>query len=46
MTTTPPGTQQSQPSHASGPIGHRRPVGKQILLAIVTLGLYGVYWCT
>lgn len=29
---------------AYGPIGHQRPIGKQILLAIVTLGIYGVYW--
>ncbi len=36
--------QQSQPPMSDGPIGHRRPVGKQILLGIVTLGLYGVYW--
>lgn len=27
-----------------GPIGHQRPIGKQIILSIVTLGLYGVYW--
>ncbi len=47
MTTIPtsqPGMQQPQPQSAGGPIGKQRPVGKQILLAIVTLGLYGVYW--
>lgn len=27
-----------------GPIGHQRPNGKQFLLAVVTLGLYGIYW--
>jgi hypothetical protein len=29
---------------ASGPIGKRRKIGMQILLSIVTLGIYGVYW--
>lgn len=29
---------------AYGKIGQQRPIGKQILLAIVTFGLYGVYW--
>ena len=33
-----------QDGRTNGPIGKQRPVGKQILLAIVTLGLYGVYW--
>ena len=28
----------------TGPIGIPRSVGKQVLLAIVTLGIYGVYW--
>lgn len=28
----------------TGPIGQPRNIGVQILLAIVTLGLYGVYW--
>ncbi|MGH9023004.1 MAG: DUF4234 domain-containing protein [Acidimicrobiia bacterium] len=27
-----------------GPIGKQRNIGKQILLSVVTLGLYGVYW--
>ena len=27
-----------------GPIGKRRPIGKQFVLAVVTFGLYGVYW--
>jgi hypothetical protein len=27
-----------------GPIGIQRNIGKQILLSIVTLGLYSVYW--
>ncbi|MDQ3982713.1 MAG: DUF4234 domain-containing protein [Actinomycetota bacterium] len=31
-------------SAASGPIGKRRNIGKQILLSIVTFGIYGVYW--
>lgn len=29
---------------AVGTIGHQRPIGKQIILAVVTFGLYGVYW--
>ncbi|MBI2168835.1 MAG: DUF4234 domain-containing protein [Actinobacteria bacterium] len=28
----------------TGPLGQARPNGKQILLAIVTLGFYGIYW--
>ncbi len=43
----PPATgsyQPPPPTAAYGPIGHQRPVGKQILLAIVTLGFYGIYW--
>ena len=31
-------------SVATGPIGLRRHIGTQILLSIVTLGLYGPYW--
>ena len=27
-----------------GPIGIQRSIGKQILLSVVTLGLYGIYW--
>lgn len=27
-----------------GPIGIQRNIGKQILLSVVTLGLYGIYW--
>ncbi len=27
-----------------GPIGQQRNIKKQVLLSIVTLGLYGVYW--
>ena len=30
------------PTH--GPIGQQRNIGKQVLLSVVTLGLYGVYW--
>ena len=33
-----------QDANTSGPIGKQRPFGKQLLLAIVTFGLYGVYW--
>ncbi len=28
----------------AGPIGVQRDVGKQILLSLVTLGLYGLFW--
>ena len=45
MTTIPsaqPGIQQNPTM--TGPIGKQRPIGKQIVLAIVTFGLYGVYW--
>ena len=28
----------------TGPIGKQRNIGMQILLSVVTLGLYGVYW--
>lgn len=28
----------------TGPIGTQRNVGGQILLSVVTLGLYGIYW--
>lgn len=31
-------------SGASGPLGKREKIGMQILLAVVTFGLYGVYW--
>lgn len=31
-------------TRAVGPIGVPRSVGKQVLLAIVTFGIYGVYW--
>lgn len=34
-----PGAESTQ-----GPIGQQRSIGKQILLSVVTLGLYGVYW--
>ena len=27
-----------------GPIGKQRPNGKQIVLGVVTFGIYGVYW--
>ena len=33
-----------QDGTTNGPIGKQRPIGKQIVLCIVTLGLYGVYW--
>ena len=29
---------------STGPIGMQRSIGTQILLSVVTLGLYGVYW--
>jgi hypothetical protein len=29
---------------ATGPIGKQRNIGTQILLSIVTFGIYGVYW--
>lgn len=42
----PPGS--SSPSGAPpggfGPVGKQRPVGKQIILSVVTFGIYGVYW--
>ncbi len=47
MTTIPssrPGMQQPQNQSPGGPIGKQRPIGKQIVLAVVTFGLYGVYW--
>jgi hypothetical protein len=40
--TPPPPPQYEAPP--AGPIGKQRPVGKQIVLAIVTLGFYGIYW--
>lgn len=27
-----------------GPIGQQRNIGRQILLSVVTFGLYGIYW--
>lgn len=44
MTTIPSSRLGMQDANTNGPIGKQRPIGKQILLAIVTLGLYGVYW--
>lgn len=50
MTTSPsePWSDQQPPGSArhlgAGPIGRRRPIGRQILLAILTLGLYGIFW--
>src|SRR5215212_6765303 len=38
-TTPPPGR-----SVATGPIGFQRNIGTQILLSILTLGLYAPYW--
>ena len=38
----PPPSAGSSP--VSGPIGKQRPNGKQIILGIVTLGIYSVYW--
>jgi hypothetical protein len=32
------------PPVGSGAIGKQRPIGKQIVLGIVTFGIYGVYW--
>ncbi|HYX44279.1 MAG TPA: DUF4234 domain-containing protein [Acidimicrobiales bacterium] len=44
----PPPPPESSPSGLPpagwGPIGKRRPIGTQIVLSIVTLGIYGVYW--
>ena len=39
-----PGSSAGVPSANSGPIGKQRPVGKQIVLSIVTFGIYGIYW--
>ena len=32
------------PEAIHGPIGQQQKIGKQVLLSVVTLGLYGVYW--
>ena len=41
----PPGSSTpGVPPAGSGPVGRQRPVGKQIVLAIVTFGICGVYW--
>ena len=41
----PPGSSApGVPPVNSGPIGKQRPIGKQIVLSIVTFGIYGVYW--
>ena len=38
----------ARPLHGSGqnhgPLGERRSIGTQVLLSIVTLGIYGLYW--
>ncbi|MDQ3898067.1 MAG: DUF4234 domain-containing protein [Actinomycetota bacterium] len=34
----------SDTAAGGGPLGVRRDIGKQILLSIVTLGLYALYW--
>jgi hypothetical protein len=39
-----PGSSAGVPSANPGPIGKQRPVGKQLVLSIVTLGIYGIYW--
>jgi hypothetical protein len=46
MTTTPAPPVPPIPAGSAntGPIGHQRSNGKQILWAILTLGIYGVYW--
>lgn len=44
MTSTPPPPPQAAHSANTGPIGQQRSNGKQILFAIVTLGIYGIYW--
>lgn len=46
MTTTPapPAPPPSTGLGNTGPIGNQRSNGKQILWAILTLGIYGVYW--
>jgi hypothetical protein len=48
MSTMPPPPTPGSPSSGMppanpGPIGKQRPVGKQILLSIVTIGIYGIY---
>lgn len=36
---------QSVPSNpSSGSIGKRRKIGMQVLISVVTLGVYGIYW--
>ena len=42
QTTSPPMSAAARPNQ--GPVGRQRNIGKQVLLSIVTLGLYGVYW--
>jgi hypothetical protein len=32
------------PATATGPIGVQRNIGTQVLLSVVTLGVYGLYW--
>lgn len=46
MSETTPGPSSSlgQATGNPGPIGEQRSIGKQILLSIVTLGLYGLFW--
>jgi hypothetical protein len=34
----------SMTSSIAGPVGQQRSIGRQILLSVVTFGLYGVYW--
>jgi membrane protein insertase Oxa1/YidC/SpoIIIJ len=41
MATAQPATLAAAPA---GPLGNRRKIGVQILLAIVTFGFYGIYW--
>ena len=40
----PPPPPPSGAGQASGPIGQQKSIGKQILISIVTLGIYGIYW--
>jgi hypothetical protein len=43
MPAAPP-LQATEKAQASGPVGQPRSIGKCILLAIVTLGIYALYW--
>jgi hypothetical protein len=43
----PPPPPSQQPAGYGGPpvyVGEQKAIGKQILISIVTLGIYGIYW--